>query len=323
MKFPSLRRALVAGLSFLALMAGGSAHAAFRTYLSAAIGNDANPCTLVAPCRLLPAALAAVDAGGEIWMLDSANFNSGPVTISKSVTILAIPGQMGSVAGVSGTAFAINGAGIEVTLQNLNILSFSGTGNIGVLVSNAKRVSIVNCNIFGFTGLNPTSNNGVGFAVNPGANVTKVNVVGSTIRNNSTGIFVSGNGVATVSKTHVLGNSGPGIMSSSGTGFSVVNVSDSVSSGNGSGFVVHGCSGTTCSSQMFVTRSVATENAIDGFRSQNGSTALMVVGDSMSTHNGNTGFNNAVGTFQSRGNNTVSGNFNAQTSGTITPQAGL
>jgi hypothetical protein len=324
MKFLSLRRALVAGLSFLALTAGGSVHAAFRAYLSAASGNDANPCTLVAPCRLLPAALTAVDAGGEIWMLDSANFNLGVVGISKSVTILAIPGQLGSVVGISGTAFAINGPGIEVTLQNLNILSYSNTGDIGVLVANAKQVSIINCNIFGFEGLNGGAlNNGVGIWVNPGANAPKVNVVGSTIRNNSTGIAVAGNGVATISKTHVLNNNKGGIVSNSGTGFSVVNVSDSVSSGNGVGFVVNGCSGTTCASQMFVTRSVATENVNDGFLSQSGSTAFMVVGDSMSTHNGNMGFNNILGTFQSRGNNTVSGNFNAQTSGTIAPQAGL
>ena len=153
MKFLSLRRALVAGLSFLALMAGGSAHAAFRAYLSAASGSDANPCTLVAPCRLLPAALAAVDAGGEIWMLDSANFNSGVVAISKSVTILAIPGQMGSVVGISGTAFAINGAGIEVTLQNLNILSFSNTGDIGVLITDAKKCVDHQLQHFRFQGL--------------------------------------------------------------------------------------------------------------------------------------------------------------------------
>ncbi len=323
MKFLSLRRVLVAGLSFLALMAGGSAHAAFRAYLSAASGNDANPCTLVAPCRLLPAALAAVDAGGEIWMLDSANFNTGLITISKSVTILAVPGQLGSVVGINGTAFAISGAGIEVTLQNLNILSFSGTGDIGVLISDAKQVSIINCSIFGFKGLTPLSGNGVGIWVNPGANAPKVNVVGSVVRNNSHGIVVAGNGLATISKTHVLNNSLTGIVSNSGTGFSVVNVSDSVSSGNTWGFVVDGCTGATCSSQMFVTRSVATENFFDGFLSQGGTTAFMFVGESMSTHNGNIGFNNIVGTFQSRGNNTVSGNFNAQTSGTIAPQPGI
>ena len=92
----SLRRILVTAFSAGVLMAGGGAHAAFRAYLSVN-GNDANPCTVGSPCRLLPAALAAADPEGEVWMLDSANFNIGPVIITKSVTILAVPGALGSV----------------------------------------------------------------------------------------------------------------------------------------------------------------------------------------------------------------------------------
>ena len=68
----------------------------FRAYLSSE-GLDTNACTLPAPCRLLPAALTAVANGGEIWMLDSANYNTGQVNIAKSVTILAVPGALGSV----------------------------------------------------------------------------------------------------------------------------------------------------------------------------------------------------------------------------------
>jgi hypothetical protein len=34
------------------------------------------PVHAAAPCRLLPAALAAVASGGEVWMLDSANYNT-------------------------------------------------------------------------------------------------------------------------------------------------------------------------------------------------------------------------------------------------------
>ena len=74
-----------AALLGLALLACGTAQAQlFRAYL-AADGLDSNPCTLPAPCRLLPAALAAVADGGEIWLLDSANYNTGTVSIAKSV----------------------------------------------------------------------------------------------------------------------------------------------------------------------------------------------------------------------------------------------
>jgi hypothetical protein len=86
-----------AALAFVLLSCCFAAHAQlFRAYLSIA-GADSTPCTLPAPCRLLPAALAAVASGGEVWMLDSGNFNTGTVDITKSVTILAVPGAVGSL----------------------------------------------------------------------------------------------------------------------------------------------------------------------------------------------------------------------------------
>src|SRR6188474_1150342 len=75
----------------------------FRAYLDPS-GSDANPCNLSQPCRLLPAAIASVASGGEIWLLDSANYNVGPVNVNKSVTILAIPGAVGSVVALGGNA---------------------------------------------------------------------------------------------------------------------------------------------------------------------------------------------------------------------------
>ncbi len=87
----------------------------------------ANPCSLVAPCRLLPAALAAVADGGEVWILDSANYNTGPVFVTKSVTILAVPGALGSVVSIySGNAINIATPGVKVRLRNLMIGSYFG-----------------------------------------------------------------------------------------------------------------------------------------------------------------------------------------------------
>jgi len=316
MKVPSFRGFLVATFSSLVLMGSGSAHAIFRAYLSVT-GSDANPCTVTAPCRLLPAALTAVDVGGEIWMLDSANFNTSTVSITKSVTILAIPGELGSVVGNGGGALSINGQGIEVTLQNLNILGLPGAfADIGVNINNAAKVNVVNCNISRFTG---NGSNGLGIWVNAGANTPKVNVIGSIIRGNAHGIVVAGNGSATISKTHVIGNSGNGIWVVSGTGNANVHVSDSVSSGNANGFVASG--GASVFSYMMVTRSIATENVNNGFAAEGGATGLMVVGDSMATHNG-VGFAAVTGgELGSRGNNTVIFN-NAPNVGVVSPVAG-
>src|SRR3954471_13758221 len=73
----------------------------FRAYLSVT-GSDGNPCTVAAPCRLLPAALNAVANDGEIWILDSANFNTTTVNVTKSVSILAVPGAVGSIVATGG-----------------------------------------------------------------------------------------------------------------------------------------------------------------------------------------------------------------------------
>src|SRR5262245_41410310 len=74
-----------------------------RTYVSG-LGNDGWPCTETVPCRTFQAAIKLTLAGGEIFVLDSANY--GPVTIDKALTIVS----EGSVAGV----LATTGAGINV-----------------------------------------------------------------------------------------------------------------------------------------------------------------------------------------------------------------
>jgi hypothetical protein len=70
-----------------------TAHAQlFRAYLAPS-GVDSNPCTLAAPCRLLPAALAAVAAEARSGCSTRPTTNTAPVAIAKSVTILAVPAR--------------------------------------------------------------------------------------------------------------------------------------------------------------------------------------------------------------------------------------
>src|SRR4051812_32948641 len=99
-----MKRFLQAFTLCVAALGAPSAQAQlFRAYLSIS-GNDTNPCTLQAPCRLLPAALAAVADGGEVWMLDSGNYNTSVVSINKSVSIIAVPGQVGSLVATGGVS---------------------------------------------------------------------------------------------------------------------------------------------------------------------------------------------------------------------------
>lgn len=144
----TLRKALRL-VSIVALCSASIANAAlFRTYLSFQ-GSDANPCTVQLPCRLLPAALAATNDGGEIWMLDSANYNTGPVIINKGVKIFAIPGALGSLVGNGGDAVIINTAG-DVTLRNVQILNLNAGVN-GVTIQAAGGVHLEKVSVDGFT----------------------------------------------------------------------------------------------------------------------------------------------------------------------------
>lgn len=149
-----IRRTLQFGAGMAAILAALAAtplHAGiFRAYLSLS-GNDGNACTLQAPCRLLPAALAAANDGGEVWMLDSANYNNAPVVVDKGIKILAIPGEVGSVVGNSGVdALIINAPGKDVTLRNLVVLNLGGAIN-GVNIQDAAAVHIEKTTVHDFS----------------------------------------------------------------------------------------------------------------------------------------------------------------------------
>jgi len=181
-------------VSLTALLFASVAQAGlFRSYLSFD-GSDANPCTVLAPCRLLPAALAAVNDGGEIWMLDSANYNTAPVSINKGVKIFAIPGALGSIVGSSGDAIVINTAG-DVTLRNVQILNFSAGVN-GVTIQAAGAVHIEKTSIDGFT------NTGTACIRLDATTTVRLYVDDSFLRHCNIGIFA--NGTATSNLTSVL-----------------------------------------------------------------------------------------------------------------------
>src|SRR4051812_43278132 len=96
----------IAGLPFLQAAAFAApptqqaAQPLIRTYVSGA-GKDSNPCTPSSPCQTLQAALTLTLAGGEIFVLDSANY--GAVTINKAVSITSEGASTGVLA-TTGTA---------------------------------------------------------------------------------------------------------------------------------------------------------------------------------------------------------------------------
>jgi hypothetical protein len=176
------------------------AAALFRAYLSAH-GNDANPCTLQRPCRLLPQALLAIANGGEIWILDSANYNVAPVGITHSVTILAIPGVVGSIVASGGDAIDIHTAGVTVTLRNLVLLN-AGGGADGVHFTQGSELTIEGCEIYGMGGS----------GISASATNARIAVTDTVVRDNAAyGVSLAGSVKAALDSVHLLNNALSGL----------------------------------------------------------------------------------------------------------------
>src|SRR5437762_8462127 len=77
---------------------------ATRTWVSG-VGNDANPCSLTAPCKTFAGAISKTFINGEIDVLDPGGF--GTVTITKSITIDGT-GTFASILNSSTTGITIN-----------------------------------------------------------------------------------------------------------------------------------------------------------------------------------------------------------------------
>jgi hypothetical protein len=291
----------VTALATLSLSSNANA-LLFRSYLSVN-GLDSNPCTVQQPCRLLPAALAAVNDGGEVWIVDSANFNNAPVNIDKSVSILAIPGALGSVIGTGGDAIVINTPGVKVALRNLKLLNFSAGAN-GINMTNGARLKVVGCEIAGFA-----EYNAAGIKIATPAILT---VVDTVIRDNYNGMLFDNGAKGDVSRTTLVGNSYAGIWINPTAASNIsVTVTDTVASGGSFAFAVNEIAGAT--SKMTISRSTASHNSV-GFTTNGG---LMIVSGSVASGNTSYGFWNYVGTFRSLGDNTVVDN-GLDTSGVIT-----
>ena len=129
-----------------AFLTGNVSATSQRTFV-ASTGLDANPCSISAPCRSFSAAIAKTSSNGEVIVLDSAGY--GPVTIAKSISLIAPAGIYAGVTVFSGAGITVNGPGIFVLLRGLSISGQGGVNGINVL--DAVRLRIENCVISGMT----------------------------------------------------------------------------------------------------------------------------------------------------------------------------
>src|SRR5689334_19511287 len=135
---PWVRLAAACIAALLASVAHDALAASQRTFV-ASTGVDTHPCTLAQPCRTFGAALAQTSAHGEIIVIDSAGY--GPVTINKSVSIVAPPGIYAGLTVFSGDGITVNaGASDTVVLRGLTINGQGG--NEGVVITHAGTVQV-------------------------------------------------------------------------------------------------------------------------------------------------------------------------------------
>jgi hypothetical protein len=166
-----------------------SAGAATRTWVSGH-GTDSDVCgTLSAPCRTFASALIQTAAGGEIDILDPADF--GTVTINKSISIVNDGvGTAGILAGPGVSGITINAGGNDsVHLRGLTIEG-SGGGTNGIQFNTGGNLAIENCVVRGFTAV------GISISPSTSSSFSVSNTIASN--NSSQGIAIGPTGAAAV-----------------------------------------------------------------------------------------------------------------------------
>jgi hypothetical protein len=305
MRTPAQRLFLTLTTGAAILASTGANAAIFRAYLSVD-GNDANPCTLAQPCRLLPAAIAAANDGGEVWMLDSANFNTATVTINKSLTIVAIPGALGSIVANGADALTINAAGAKVALRNVAILNLTGTANTGVTFVQGARLTIEGCELYGMnTGVNATAAGSV------------LTIRDTVIRDNETGVTVTGALKAQLMNTTLLNNLTYGMSAANGAGVAI-----SASAINGGGVGVRAAAAASTTTQVAVSSSALAGNvtAIQASASSGTDIAQVMLNNVTLTQNGSgVAITGATASVFTRQNNAFKFNTADIASGVLTP----
>jgi CSLREA domain-containing protein len=261
-----------------------------RAFVSTA-GSDANNCSIQMPCRTFASAILAVASGGEVIALNSGGF--GPVTINKSVAILAPQGISAGITATSGNAITVAATFADVvTIRGLAINALGGVN--GVQFLSGAALSVEGCSIIGFHD---------GIAVQGAGDVF---VTDTRIRNSTQGAIelVTGSPARAAISRCRLENGALGLIVSSP---SVVSLTESVLSGNTSDAVYCQAGELTVDDCLI---------AGNGTGVAATASSAVRISDSCITDNG-TGLDQSLAAvFLSRGDNTVEGN-GTDTSGTI------
>jgi Right handed beta helix region len=254
-----------------------------RTYVSGT-GNDSSPCTVSQPCKTFQIALAATAPGGEIYVLNSAEY--GPLTINKAISITS-EGAIAGVRATSSTAITISaGAADAINLRGLDI-DGGNNASVGIQFNSGRSLNVQKSMIHNFT------QTGINFA--PSGTSALLVFDSSVTQNAKNGVLVSNSATATLSHVTAFAN-GVGILIA---GSSVnATLTDVVASNNNYGI------GASAAAVM-IRNAMISNNAVGIAADQE---AILSVGGSTVVGNGTGWQATNGGQIQSYSTNNVGGN---------------
>ena len=296
----------LAALVALHLYAGPAAAQLTTTFVSEARGDNANPCTFVAPCRSFQAAHDHTLSDGQITVLDPGSY--GPINITKSISVVndgigeaSIP-VSGGLTGISVNAPAGGG---YVNIRGITVQGIGFGGGTGLRFNSGFALTISNCVFRNLTQdgvvlfssndalvsvsdtlMNDNGRYGIEILETSGSKL-KVTLTRIEASHNSLGgLFLSGENAgsvvsATVSDSVVSGNLGLGLFARSlGGGTANLMVLNSVASYNSTGIVADGTNATVRIGQSGITGNTASSWA------NSGSAKVLSYGDNYIDGNG-------------------------------------
>jgi len=253
-----------------------------RSFVSAAIGNDANApnCSRTAPCRSFQVAANSTLPNGEVTVLDPGSY--GAVTITQDISIVNDGvGEAGILVSGNNTGATINAPGAAVTLRGLTIKGIGFGGGNGIVATAVAALNVENCTIRNLDG------SGLGISLQVNNTTAKLAVTNTIVSDNlADDILISAIGVVphvtAVLDRVSLYNSDFGLRAfgtNGGGGEIDVMVTDSVAGNNGTaGIKAESVNngGQTTRVFMLVNRSVASFNGMAGILSVGGSASVIV-----------------------------------------------
>jgi len=239
-----------------------------RSFVSAAIGNDANApnCSRLAPCRTFQTAHNNTLAQGEVTVLDPGSY--GAVLIQKNISIINDGvGEAGILVSGGNVGVVINAPGASVTLRGLTVKGIGFGGGIGIRFDAGSALNVENCTVRNLDGGNGS---GIIFVPNSAAALQVTNTIVSD--NIGDGIRVSSdnsptNVAAALDHVGLYNNRGSGFLIGgllATGGVVLATVVESVASNNAnSGFVAESVNGAALA-RLLLFRSAAADNPGNG-----------------------------------------------------------